>query len=107
VTVIKYQFDCVIADWLDVDNCYVFFSGLQFGLVGRVAAHFGRRRKNPQVFAAEATLLAIVKADFQFAGLLMQFDFARNRGVWGQARHDSDQITQNAASYQIHCLPAC
>jgi hypothetical protein len=68
-----------------------------------VAAHFSRRRQNPQKLRAETGAKAIIKIHIQYFGLLMVVQFchlkhgvvlkkqARNTGAWLLFSFDRNQ----------------
>jgi hypothetical protein len=74
MTIVKMDFQRIVATGLKRCNTNVLFCVLQHFLPGPMALHFGRWRIDPQVFTRQIAFISIIEDDFQHPALLVQFD---------------------------------
>jgi hypothetical protein len=77
VLIIEVQTDGIVSHRIDMGNIHLFFADLQDLLSRAMALYLRRRGKDPKILCGIAEFTAVVKADLQDAGLLVQMDLCR------------------------------
>ncbi len=75
VLIIKVETDGVVAHRVDVGDIHLLFAYLQNLLPWTMALNLGGGGEDPEIFCGIAEFAAVVEADLQYAGLLVQMDF--------------------------------
>jgi hypothetical protein len=75
VLVIEMEADGVVAHRVDMGNVDILFAHLQDLLSGTMALNLGGGGEDPEILSGIAEFTAVIEADLQYAGLLVQMDF--------------------------------
>ena len=77
VTVVKFEFDGVIADRIDCADRDIAFAGHCFALGRTVPFDFGARAFDAEIFGGEMKMAPVLKADTEGSFVFHQTDFRR------------------------------